>query len=130
MCEAGEGVEAGARDGDGDGDGGGVGRGCFGCEADYYYSLGHFYELLWTKVRLARFVPTIQLSRETKMRRQQAVEEKGRTTWHIQLVLHLLFFSFSHSQLFVSSSSSLFFFLCTTLKMLGCFFYEPSCLLV
>lgn len=130
MCDAGVGVEAGARDGDEHGDGGGVGRGCFGCEADYYYSLGHFYELLWTKVRLARFVPTIQLSRETKMRRQQADEEKGRTTWHIQLVLHLLFFSFSHSQLFVSSSSLFFFFLCTTLKMLGCFFYEPSCLLV
>lgn len=70
MCEAavGVGVEAGAGDGDGHGSGGGggVGRGCFGSEADYYYSLGHFYELLWTKVRLARFVPTIQLSRERR----------------------------------------------------------------
>lgn len=74
MCEAG----VGDGDGDGGGGGGGVGRGCFGCEADYYYSLGHFYELLWTKVRLARFVPTIQLSRETTMRssRQSRREEE------------------------------------------------------
>lgn len=78
VWEAGVGVEAGAGDGDGGGGGGGggVGRGCFGSEADYYYSLGHFYELLWTKVRLARFVPTIQLSRETLMRSSKRREEE------------------------------------------------------
>lgn len=100
MCEAGVGVEAGARDGDGGGDGGGVGRGCFGCEADYYYSLGHFYELLWTKVRLARFVPTIQLSRETKMRRRQAEEENDVAYPTCASSAFLFLFSFSTFCLF------------------------------
>lgn len=47
---------------------------------------------------------------------------RSSTTWHIQLVLHLLFFSFSHSQLFVSSASLVFFFFMHNSKNAGLLF--------
>lgn len=107
-------------------------------QADYYYSLGHFYELLWTKVRLARFVPTIQVSRETQMwaeggGRLAAAAAARRGMPNLCFICFSLLFRFLN--FFCSFFHFFSLFLCTTLKMLrdgvlGLLFYEPNCLLV